>query len=239
VGAEHENLQHEEPPRVTASMLRRAEEMCRRRLAREHLGSKRHANRTSSARFAVLNRLVGDARLAHATEDAVRADAFVEPVELEPEQRALYRAAARGYLTMFGERPGRAVDLGWRTELSELGVDLVGDPGIAFEPGTGGHELRILKVGARRGTLLDPVELRCALVRTQAWAGDDLRIVAVDLLEQESATYVPDLTAERLEAHAWMAARVEVLTRNAADGRPRAGADCAGCAFIAGCPAHV
>ena len=77
-----------------------------------------------------------------------------------------------------------------------------------------------------------------ALVRTEDWAADTLRIVAVDLLEQEAATHEPELASERLEAHAWIAARVEVLTRNAAEDRPRPGADCAGCAFVAGCAAH-
>jgi hypothetical protein len=231
----------DESPRVTPSMLRRVEDMCRRRLAREHAGGKRFANKGADARFAVGNRLVADARLAHHDAECVRAEAFVDPTELEHEQRHLYRAGVRGYLGRFADRPGRAVDLGWRTPLPQFGVDLVGDVGLALELPRGERELRILKLGGRRPgiALLDPVELRCALVRTEAWASSQLRIVVVDLIEQEQITHEPDLESERLEANAWMAERIELIKANAAHGRARAGADCNGCAFIAGCEAHA
>ena len=63
-----------------------------------------------------------------------RPEAFVEPRELEPEQRALYRAAVRGLpRRRSATGPGRVADLGWRTALAELGVDLVGDLGVALE----------------------------------------------------------------------------------------------------------
>jgi hypothetical protein len=234
-------VQIEERPRVTPAMLRRADDLCRRRLAREHAGGKQHANRTADARFEVANRLVADARLAHVDAEVVRREAFVEPKELAPEQRALYRAGMRGYLAEFGERPGRASDLGWRTELEPLGVDLLGDVGLALELPDGGHEVRFLKLGGRRAgaPLLDPVELRCVLARTEEWAPDDLVIIATDLIEQETLTHVPDLAVERAEAAAWLAARVAVIAAHAADGRPRAGSDCNGCAFVAGCSAHA
>jgi hypothetical protein len=231
----------EERPRVTPAMLRRADDMCRRRLAREHAGGKQHANRTADARFAVANRLVADARLAHADAEVVRVEAFVEPRELAPEQRALYRAGVRGYLAEFRDRPGRAVDLGWRTTITTAGVDLLGDPGIALERADGGREVRIVKLGGRRSgaPLLDPVELRCLLVRTEEWAPADLIVVATDLIEQESATHVPDLAVERADAAAWLAERIAAIEAYAADGRARPGSDCNGCAFVAGCSAHA
>ncbi|HEY5170540.1 MAG TPA: hypothetical protein VIK54_02315, partial [Acidimicrobiia bacterium] len=92
----------EELPRITPAHLRRADDMCRRRLAREVHGGKRNANRTANMRFAVSNRIEEDARLAQSELAEPRPEAFVEPRELEPEQRALYRAAARGYLDAFG-----------------------------------------------------------------------------------------------------------------------------------------
>src|SRR5437868_831232 len=55
-----------EVPRVSPALLRRAEVMCRRRLAREYAGGKRNANRGADARFAVSNRISEDARLAQA-----------------------------------------------------------------------------------------------------------------------------------------------------------------------------
>jgi len=224
-------------PRVTASMLRRADEMCRRRLKHEHTGDRRSANAAASARFAVSNRLSADARLAHAELGPPRAEAFVDPRDLEPEQRALYRAAVQGYLGEFGTRPGRAVDLGWQTHLEQTGVDLVADPGIALELPDGRRELRVLSFGgrARGGALLDAVSRRVALVRTAEWAPEQLTIVAVDLIERQLDRVTPDLDNERVEAFAWINERVAVVQALAADGRSRAGADCAGCAFIAGC----
>jgi len=163
--------------------------MCRRRLRREHTGDKRSANASASARFAVSNRVSADARLAHAELGPPSADAFVDPRDLEPEQRALYRAAVQGYLGEFGDRPGRAVDLGWQTHLDDIDVDLVADPGIALDLPDGRRELRVLLFGARsRGaSLLDAVNRRVALVRTAEWAPDQLTIVTVDLIELSGA----------------------------------------------------
>jgi hypothetical protein len=226
-----------EAPRVTTAMLKRADDMCRRKLAREHAGGKRLANRSADMRFAVSNRLQEDARLAQAELGPPRPEAFVDPKDLEPEQRALYRAAVRGYLDAFGERPGRATDLGWQTHLDATGVDLIGDPGIALELPDGRRELRMLHFGSRHANtaLRDPVQERVALARTAEWAPDQLTIVVADLIEQELERVTPELPRARDEALAWINERVEVVKTLAADGRARAGADCSGCAFIAGC----
>jgi hypothetical protein len=240
-GARSRPVEIEDQPRVTASMLRRVDACCHRRLAREHAGGKRHANKAGDARFAVQNRLVADARLAHAAPDTVRPEAFVDPRELAAEQRHLYRAGVRGYLTMFGERPGRLADVGWRTALRGLGVDLVGDIGVALELPDGTCEVRILKLGGRRAArpLLDRVELQCVLLRTEAWARQTLRVIVADLIEQEVTVHDPDLVTERRDAWKWVSERVELVRRAAAHGQPRAGADCNGCGFVAGCEAHA
>ncbi|MGQ0825266.1 MAG: hypothetical protein ACT4OX_09615 [Actinomycetota bacterium] len=228
----------DEMPRVTPTLLRKADAMCRRRLHHEHTGDKRRANKAADGRFAVSNRLVNDARLAHAEMGPPRADAFVEPVELEPEQRRLYQAAAVGYLAHFGAHPGRAADLGWRVALPEVGIDLVGDAGLAIDTPDGAKELRMLSLSSRRRALLDDVDVKVALLRTAVWAPDDLRIVAVDLIEDHSIELTPDVAADRAEARTWLAERVEAIGQYAADGRARAGADCSWCPFIAGCEAH-
>jgi hypothetical protein len=218
-------------------MLRRAEEMCRRRLKHEHTGDKRSANPSATARFAVSNRLSADARLAQTELGPPRAEAFVEPRDLEPEQRALYRAAVQGYLAEFGERPGRAVDLGWHTHLADAEVDLVADPGIALDLPDGRRELRVLHLGSRyrAAPLLDAVNRRVALVRTAEWAPEQLTIVAADLIECEVSRETPDLVRDRAEAEEWINERVAIVKQLAADGRSRAGSDCSGCPFIAGC----
>ena len=110
------------------------------------------SNQTGDMRFAVSNRIEADARLAQAEAGPPRPEAFVEPHELEPEQQALYRAATRGYLDAFGGDAARVVDLGFRTALPELGVELSSNLGIAAELDDGGRELRKVLVGARRDT---------------------------------------------------------------------------------------
>jgi len=211
--------------------------MCRRRLAREYAGGKRNANRSADARFSVSNRISEDARLAQTEAGLPRPEAFLDPADLEPEQRVLYRAATRGYLETFGDRAGRCADLGWRTHLDDVGVDLIADIGIAIELPDGGRELRALQFGSRHPSapLLDDARLRFALVRTEHWAPDQLTIIAADVIERDVECYTPDLPAARADARLWITERVELVQHLAADGRSRTGADCMGCPFIAGC----
>jgi hypothetical protein len=232
-------VDQEELPQITPAHLRRADEMCRRRLAREVNGGKRTANKTANMRFAVSNRIEADARLAQAEPGAPRAEAFVEPSELEPEQRALYRAATRGYLDAFGGSDARIVDLGFRTTLPELGVELSTNVGLAAELADGGRQLRKVLVGSQRSSrLLDPVDVRVALVRTEEWAPVQLEIIVTDVIDQRSTTHEPDLDADRAEAHSWIGERVERIFELVADPRPKIGRDCQGCAFISGCAKH-
>ena len=96
--------------------------------------------------------------------EVVRREAFVEPHELEPEQRALYRAGVRGYLAEFGDAPGPGRRSRMAHAPSKRSVSTsMGDAGLALERPDGSHEIRILKLGGRRtgAPLLDPVELRC------------------------------------------------------------------------------
>jgi hypothetical protein len=229
----------EELPHISPRHLRLADEMCRRRLAREVHSGKRNVNRTGDMRFAVSNRIEADARLAQAENGPPRPEAFVDPHDLEPEQQALYRAAKRGYLDAFGAVAARVADLGFRSALPDLGVELSSNLGIAAELDDGGRELRRVLVGARRDTkLLDPVDVRVALVRTEEWAPVRLEIVAVDVIEQRRSMHSPDIDADRSEAHEWIATRVERVLELAADPRPQVGRDCQGCAFISGCTKH-
>jgi hypothetical protein len=229
----------EDLAQITPAHLRRADEMCRRRLAREVSGAKQRANKTADMRFAVSNRIEADARLAQSEPGPPRPEAFVEPRDLEPEQQALYRAAARGYLDAFGTSHATIADLGFRTALPALGVELSSSLGLAAELDDGGRELRRILVGARRDSkLIDAVDVRIALVRTEEWAPVHLDIVAVDVIEQRRAAHTTDVEADREEARSWIADRVTRVLELAADPRPRAGRDCQGCAFISGCTKH-
>ena len=98
------------------------------------------------------------------------------------------------------------------------------------------YELRVLSFGTRaRGPALDAVNRRVALVRTAEWAPEQLTIVAADLIDCDVTRDTPDLESERAEAFTWITERSALVKELAADGRARAGSDCAGCPFIAGC----
>jgi hypothetical protein len=146
----------------------------------------------------------------------------------------------RGYLHEFGEVDARIEAPVFRQELAGLGAELLGSPGLVAEHADGTRELRRVVVGGRRPgqALLDAVDVRVALVRTEEWAPDSLRIVATDVIEQRTQTLEPEVASARAEAHEWIADRVIRLLELAEDARPRAGADCQGCAFVSGCTAH-
>jgi hypothetical protein len=229
----------DELPRVTLGHLRGAEAMCRRKLAREHAGLRGRWN--PSPRYAVSNRLVEDARVAHAELRAARAADFPAPNDLLPEQQRVYRAAAGGYVAFFGSRPARAVTVdAWETELPDLDVRVVGSLGLALETATGSPELRNLRLGvAGSRPLIDDTERRVIVVRSAAWVGErPLHLVVVDLLAGELVEEHIDVAAALPEALEWVASRVAVVKERAVDPVPKAGADCRGCAYVPGCRAH-
>ena len=221
--------------RVTPALLRRADRMCPRRLKHEY-ESGRKLNRHSDARFEVTNRVTEDARLAHAELGPPRSEAFVDPSDVEPEQRALYRAGAAGYLRMFGEDAVVADDIGRSTDESDLGVRLSGTPGLAVKHADGHAEVRVLRVGAPT-SLLDDVDVKFTVLRASEWAGATLDITAVDLLDCRSVACSLRVDDELPAARAWLAERIATIETRADRDKPRAGIDCRGCTCIPGCPA--
>jgi hypothetical protein len=224
-------------PRVTLALLRRADTMCPRRLAHEH-ESGRKLSRLGDAGFEVSNRVVEDATLWHKGRvdgDAERV-AFPEPTDLAPEQLALYRAFARGYLATFDATEDVEVaDLGWSTDIDDLGVRLLGQVGIPVEYPTGARELRLPRVG-RGNALVDDADIRFALLRAAEWAPVQLRIVAFDPLDVRSVEYEIDVAARIDDAREWLSQRVAVIRGRAHPKQPVAGADCRHCSCLPGCP---
>ena len=218
--------------RVTPALLRGADEVCPRRLALEH-GSVRKPSRLGDGPFEVANRLTQDAIAWHKAGDPTT-PGFPEPLDLEVEQQAVYRAASGAYARMFGAATVEVHDLGWSSDFPELGVRMYSSVGIAVVDEHGSHELRVLRIGARG--LLDSVDLRCLLLRTHEWAHESLRVVAADLLEYNSIEYDIDVVARIDEAREWLAERVAAIRARADKKRAHAGADCRACAFIPGCP---
>jgi hypothetical protein len=225
----------EELRRVTPALLRRAEHMCPRRLKHEY-ESGRKLNKHSDARFEVTNRVTEDARLAHAEMGTPRPEAFVDPSDVEPEQRALYRAGAIGYLRMFGADSVVAEDIGRSTDDAELGVRLSGTPGLAVRHADARAEVRVLRLGAT-GALVDDVDIKFTVLRAGEWAGAALDITAVDLLDCRRVVCSLDVGEELPVTRAWLARRVAAIEDRGDRHRAIAGADCRGCTCIPGCPA--
>jgi hypothetical protein len=235
-----ETVEEDELERVTLGHLRAAETMCRRKLAREHAGLRGRWN--PSPRYAVGNRIVEDARVAHAELRAPRTQDFPTPSDLFPEQQLVYRAAAGGYVALFAARPARAVTVdAWETELPELEVRLVGSLGLALETADGSPEMRSLRLGmAGNRPLIDDGERRVLIVRSAAWVGDrPLRLVIVDLLAGAIVEEELDVAAALPEAVEWVTTRVGVVRTRSANPVAKAGADCRGCPYVPGCPAHA
>jgi hypothetical protein len=225
--------------KITSRHLRGAEEMCRRRLAKE-LDDQR-GNARGSARFGVSNRLQADARLAHTEFAPPDPKAFVVPAELLREQQRVYRAGVAGYLALFGEQPARAIDTRFDTTLDDVEVRLVGDIGLALDTDDG-CELRVLRLGERGfgQALLDDVDLQFVLLRAAEWAAErgPLRVVAADVLQVARVDFVLEFGDALDNAQAWARERIAAIRAYADDPRPRAGRDCLGCPFVAGCAAH-
>lgn len=233
--------QPEQPPKVTASHLRRAATMCARRLAHEHADHR--GMNLGSGRFRVEHRLLEDARLCHVD---VAAPSLVQfrPEGLADEERRVYEHAASWYVTLYADRPVRTVDLDgdeeWSTTLEELGVRLVGRCGLVVEDGDGRAEVRVLRLGSGvPATLLDDPDVRFVLVRLAGWAGDRPLLVSVaDVVQGACREEVVDIAAVRAGLDAWVSERVALIRERIADPVPAAGADCATCRFVPGCAAH-
>jgi hypothetical protein len=235
-------------PLVKPAHLRRADELCARKLACERAQRRdSFRNRAGDARFAVSNRIEEDARLAHTAMRSPRRSDFVLPRDLRPEQQRLYDAAAAGYITLFGDEPARAIPPDvldpFGTELPEAGVRLAASIGIALERSDGHPELRILKIGAPRSgrPLVDDVDVQVAALRTVPWLRDGtLRLVAADLLELRREPPIElDLAPTRRAATKFLVERNARIESRVARPKPVAGPDCSLCGFVAGCTAHT
>lgn len=242
---DHDRGPSDELPHVLPSHLLRAEQLCPRRLSLERT-ARRNRNRGGDARFEVARRLDGDVRTAHATMRAPTVADFPPPSDLWPEQRLLYTAAAAGYLTLFGEEPARTAGDDapdpYGTDLLDAGVRVTGGIGVALERPDGTAELRILHVGSRGfgRALLDDVDLHLLALRCDAWhPPGPLRVVAADVLELRVDTVDLDLAVARPAARAFLAERLARIDDRCRPPRPRPGADCAGCGYVAGCEAHA
>jgi hypothetical protein len=205
-----------------------------RRALRGQFGSK-----AGDQRFAVSSQIREDARLAHAELRAPAPGDFPDAGNLGPEQLAVYRAAARGYCTLFAE-PALALDVALDPiELAQAGVQLRLPRDLVVRRADGVVELRRLSAAARNPTIR-PGLLAVIALAADAWGFAAVRVVAADLLALEPvAEHVVTVDDAAIDAaQAWIADAAAALF--AAATRPALPHDeCGSCDHIWTCPAHA
>ncbi len=173
-------------PKVTPYLLRRADSMCERRLAKEYEGGDRSHDPVHRSRMR--DAFLAAARDAHAELRAPVAADFAglaahgaglaaHGAGLEPEERAVLAQAAHWYVQMFGDRAARWEDLGLDspTVSPRRRLRIGGWIDLPVVTGDGGYELRQLDLWGGRVPFEDPLELeavRVAVLRLARWVGD-------------------------------------------------------------------
>ncbi|MEX1006780.1 MAG: PD-(D/E)XK nuclease family protein [Acidimicrobiia bacterium] len=230
-------------PKVTPYLLRRADSMCARRLARSVEGGERSSDPVNRSRMR--DAFLAAARQAHAELRAPNASHFEGiGADLEPEERIVLERAAFSYVQLFGARRAEYFDHGLDdpTVSRRLGLRLGGwiDLAVVGEDGT--KELRQFDLWNGRAPNADPLELdavKAAVLRLAQWARDEpLRVVWADLVWGTAIERVVDVPAELDDLRGWLDDRVAIVRERIAVPEARSGQDCAGCIFVAACPEH-
>lgn len=252
----------EDLPKLSPSLLRDPASACPRRVALAHAGRKGDAQ--SDARWAVSDALSERARLAQLEYGPPDPAAFTGAVFPTAEQERVYAHVVSWYLALYGDRPGRMIDLGdaqWGRDRPDLGVRLTsrtplvlasspdqvrtGDEDTGREggsrPGEGAHELRILRFGGDPvpGDLLADTEVRIGVARVAGDIVEGALLVSVaDLVrgERDEVEIAVDDVSGGLDA--WIAVVLDDVRGVADRETVRSGAECSWCSYVAGCPAH-
>jgi len=226
-------------PRVTPYLLRRADDLCPRRLDREHRAA--DGNRDPVNRGRVRDAFLESARTAHALHPRIADGGWPEPVGLTPEEARVHDQAGHWYRMLFGDREVTLHDhdLTRPTELADTDLRLGGWVDLTVVGADGRRELRQVDVWGRAAPrdLLADWGVGLAVLRLADWTGDDpLTVSWTDLLHGVRVEEVVDPPAVRAEVRAALDARVAGLRARGATQDARPGADCGTCAFHKGCP---
>jgi hypothetical protein len=230
-------------PRVTPYLLRRADDLCGRRLAQEFEGGPQshdpvHRSRMRDAFLAAARDVHADLRAPElAMFDGLGA-------ELEVEERRVLAQAARWYVEVFGDRAVRLHEHGLDdpTVSRRRRVRIGGWVDLTVADADGRRELRQLDFWGGRAPVHDPMELdavKVAVLRLARWCGDDPVLVTwADLVHGIVRSRTVDVAGELPALRAWFDARLETVRRRSADAQATAGDDCGGCKFVSACPEH-
>ena len=190
-------------------------------------------------RFQVASRLFGDIALAHSELRCATTADFPTPNELFAEQQHVYRAAANGYLALFGSVEAVALDPPRSRSFPEHGIEFRAPKPLVVELADGATQIRTLQLRSGVPTLNDATIMSFALVWHDTFTASSIEYVVADLLALEVRTAMIDLSELRERAESWFEERLEHVRSVAAESRPVTGADCADCRYIWNCPPHV
>ncbi len=232
-----------ELPSVTPSLLGRVDGACALWLRAHHL--REGLARRPFRRWNVRTPLLDACRAAHAVSRRPTGAHFVPPGDLEPEEQALFRAAADGYLAIFGDQAVRSLDHGCHrpTPSARRGLEIGGAVDLLVESDDGAIELRQLELWRRplEPDPLDAPEIRLAVLRLlrplAALGAATLQVTHADVLAHVQTTRAVDLVGERDALVAWFDDRVAHLRRSIESAPPSPGSICGMCDWVHRCPA--
>ena len=167
-------------PWVTPYLLRRADEMCARRLANEYEGGAQshdpvHRSRMRDAFLAAV-------RDVH-VEPTVPALAMFDGIgaDLEPEERRVLEQATRWYVEIFGDRAARLHDHGLdEPTASRGGVRIGGWVDLTVVAADDTLELRQFELWGGRAPVEDPLELEAVMY--DVYADFMVNVLAIPVL---------------------------------------------------------
>lgn len=227
------------PSKVTPYLLRRADDLCGRRLALEHGGEPGSGDPVNRGRIRAA--FLDAARAAHTRDVRLAPPPWTSPSFLEPEEVAVFDQAVHWYWRWFG---GKTVslddhDLDRPSEVDGLDVRLGGWVDLTVVGVDGTPELRQLDFWGRPppADLLATWEVRLALLRLGERIGSgEIEISWTDLLGGIHRSTVVDARRARAEARAALDERLAVVRARSARADIGHGADCPACRFHKGCP---
>jgi hypothetical protein len=230
-------------PKVTPYLLRRADTMCERRLAKSFAGDEASPDPVHRSRLR--DAFLATAREAHAELRCPEITDFddIAP-DLEPEERAVLAQAAHWYVALFGGRAVRYEDHGLDTPTvsPSRAVRVGGWVDLAVVDADGAKELRQLSLWDGARVPSDPLELesvRTAVLRLSKWAADGpVRVVWADLVSGIARERVVDTARERSELAGWLDDRLQIVRDRTREPVAGNGEDCRGCGYVAACPEH-
>ena len=234
-------------PKVTPYLLRRAGDLCPRRLDHEYRGEA--GNRDPVNRGRVRAAFLDAARTAHTLDERLPAPPWRLPSGLTPEEAAVFEQAVHWYSRLFGDRIVTLFDHDQDRPTEIRRSDAPGADGPDLRLGgwvdltvvdaDGRKELRQLDFWARTAPvdLLDDWGVRLALLRLGDWLGTAPVLVSwTDLLRGVRREIELDPTETVARARTDLGARVDELRERAGTGAVEHGVDCPTCAFHKGCP---